>query len=282
METTEDVRKELEKLQEQVKTQEKMASLGVLSAGVIHEIQNPLNFVINFSKMSNTLLSDLEEIIDDNKEKLAKEDSEEVGDIIADLKENLSKIAEHGDRAISIIRNILLYSRGKEDEYIPTDICKLVKEYVWLSYHSMRANYKGFNITINEDYEQNIPMQSVVPQDLSRAVLNIMNNACYAVWHKTQELNDESFHPTISVKVSMQNSELNITIMDNGEGMSDEVKQKLFDNFFTTKPAGQGTGLGMAITRQVIEEKHHGRITFDSKQGEYTTFSLIIPIPIKK
>lgn len=278
METTEDVRKELEKLQEQVKTQEKMASLGVLSAGVIHEIQNPLNFVINFSKMSNTLLSDLEEIIDDNKEKLAKEDSEEVGDIIADLKENLSKIAEHGDRAISIIRNILLYSRGKEDEYIPTDICKLVKEYVWLSYHSMRANYKGFNITINEDYEQNIPMQSVVPQDLSRAVLNIMNNACYAVWHKTQELNDESFHPTISVKVSTADGELTIKIDDNGEGMTEEVKKKLFDTFFTTKPAGQGTGLGMSITRQIIEDKHHGRIEFDSRQGEFTTFSLIIPI----
>ena len=125
-------------------------------------------------------------------------------------------------------------------------------------------------------------MQSVVPQDLSRAVLNIMNNACYAVWKKTNETKDESYKPTITVSVSMQNSELNITIMDNGEGMSDEVKQKLFDNFFTTKPAGQGTGLGMAITRQVIEEKHHGRITFDSKQGEYTTFSLIIPIPIKK
>ena len=157
-----------------------------------------------------------------------------------------------------------------------------MKEYVWLSYHSMRANYKGFNITVNEDYQQDIPMQSVVPQDLSRAVLNIMNNACYAVWKKTNETKDESYKPTITVSVSMQNSELNITIMDNGEGMSDEVKQKLFDNFFTTKPAGQGTGLGMAITRQVIEEKHHGRITFDSKQGEYTTFSLIIPIPIKK
>src|SRR5574344_17758 len=282
METTEDVRKELEKLQEQVKTQEKMASLGVLSAGVIHEIQNPLNFVINFSKMSDKLIADLEDIVDDNKDNFNADDLGDVEDIMADLKENMSKIAEHGDRAISIIRNILLYSRGKEDEYIPTDICKLVKEYVWLSYHSMRANYKGFNITVNEDYQQDIPMQSVVPQDLSRAVLNIMNNACYAVWKKTNETKDESYKPTITVSVSMQNSELNITIMDNGEGMSDEVKQKLFDNFFTTKPAGQGTGLGMAITRQVIEEKHHGRITFDSKQGEYTTFSLIIPIPIKK
>lgn len=277
METTEDIKKQLEKLQEQVKTQEKMASLGVLSAGVIHEIQNPLNFVINFSKMSNNLLSDLQDIIDNNKDKISKDDKEEIDDIMADLNENLSKIAEHGDRAISIIRNILLYSRGKEDEYIPTDVCKLIKEYVWLSYHSMRANYKGFNIGIVENYEPDIPKQSVVPQDLSRAVLNVMNNACYAVWHKTQTA-DDTYHPTITVDVTTGNGELTIKITDNGEGMSDEVKQKLFDTFFTTKPAGQGTGLGMSITRKIIEEKHHGRIEFDSKQGEFTTFSLIIPI----
>ena len=278
METIEDIKKQLERLQEQVKTQEKMASLGVLSAGVIHEIQNPLNFVINFSKMSNTLLSDLQEIVDNNKEKLSKDDQEDIADIMSNLKENLTKISEHGDRAISIIHNILLYSRGKEDEYIPTDICKLVKEYVWLSYHSMRANFKGFNVTIHENYQSDIPMQTVVPQDLSRAVLNVMNNACYAVWHKSQDLNDDSYHPTITIDVNLTGTDLVIKIADNGEGMTDEVKKKLFDTFFTTKPAGKGTGLGMSITRQIIEEKHHGRIEFDSKEGEYTTFSLIIPI----
>jgi two-component system NtrC family sensor kinase len=281
METTDNNNiQQLERLREQVKKQEKMASLGVLSAGVIHEIQNPLNFVINFSKMSNSLLTDLQEIIDDNKDKLAANDQEEISDIMNDLNENLSKIAEHGNRAISIIRNILLYSRGKEDEYIPTDICKLTKEYVWLSYHSMRANYQGFNVTINENYQKDIPMITVVPQDFSRAVLNVMNNACYAVWNKAQNLTDDAdtYHPTISVDVKVEGNELNTTITDNGEGMTEEVKQKLFDTFFTTKPVGHGTGLGMSITRQIIEEKHHGRIEFDSKRGEFTTFSLIIPI----
>src|SRR5574344_873311 len=278
METEEDMRQQLNKLQEQVKQQEKMASLGVLSAGVIHEIQNPLNFVINFSKISDKLIADLEDIVDDNKDNFNSDDLGDVEDIMADLKENMSKIAEHGDRAISIIRNILLYSRGKEDEYIPTDICKLVKEYVWLSYHSMRANFKGFNVTIHENYQSDIPMQTVVPQDLSRAVLNVMNNACYAVWHKSQDLNDDSYHPTITIDVNLTGTDLVIKIADNGEGMTDEVKKKLFDTFFTTKPAGQGTGLGMSITRQIIEEKHHGRIEFDSKEGESTTFSLIIPI----
>lgn len=281
METTDNNNiQQLERLREQVKKQEKMASLGVLSAGVIHEIQNPLNFVINFSKMSNSLLTDLQEIIDDNKDKLAANDQEEISDIMNDLNENLSKIAEHGNRAISIIRNILLYSRGKEDEYIPTDICKLTKEYVWLSYHSMRANYQGFNVTINENYQKDIPMITVVPQDFSRAVLNVMNNACYAVWNKAQNLTGDAdtYHPTISVDVKVESNELNTTITDNGEGMTEEVKQKLFDTFFTTKPVGHGTGLGMSITRQIIEEKHHGRIEFDSKRGEFTTFSLIIPI----
>jgi signal transduction histidine kinase len=141
----------------------------------------------------------------------------------------------------------------------------------------MRANYKGFNISIKENYQAEMSKQNVVPQDLSRAVLNIMNNACYAVWSKTQSVADDSYHPQISVDVTADDHEYRIVITDNGEGMTDEVKQKLYENFFTTKPAGQGTGLGMAITRQIIEEKHHGRIEFDSKLGEFTTFSLILP-----
>ena len=173
--------KNLEKLKEQLKKQEKLASLGMLSAGIAHEIQNPLNFVINFSKMSGKLLDDLTEIVEDNEDKLPAEDREDLDDIVADLKENMGKIVEHGERAISIIRGILLVSRGKDDEFLPTDVAKLTKEYVWLSYHAMRANYKNFNISIREHYQEGLPTLMVIPQDLSRAVLNVMNNACYAV-----------------------------------------------------------------------------------------------------
>ena len=147
---------QIETLQQQLKQQEKLASLGMLSAGIAHEIQNPLNFVINFSKMSDKLLKDLSEIVADNEDNLSEDDREEVEDIVADLKENLGKIVEHGERAISIIRGILLVSRGKENEFLPTDICKLVKEYVWLSYHAMRANQKNFNISIHETYEEGV------------------------------------------------------------------------------------------------------------------------------
>ena len=268
---------EIEELQQKLQKQEKLASLGMLSAGIAHEIQNPLNFVINFSKMSDKLLKDLTEIVEDNEDKLPEDDREEVEDIVTDLKENLSKIVEHGERAISIIRGILLVSRGKDGEFLPTDICKLVKEYVWLSYHAMRANEKNFNISIHESYEENMPMMMVIPQDLSRAVLNVMNNACYAVWNKSmKEPND--YAPEISISVKKEDTDFCITISDNGEGMTDEVKQHLFESFFTTKPIGKGTGLGMSITRDIIENKHGGKITFNSTEGVGTTFMFRVPI----
>ena len=249
---------QIEQLKEQLKKQEKLASLGLLSAGIAHEIQNPLNFVINFSKMSDKLLQDLTEILEDQVDKLSEDDREEIDDIVADLQENLKKIAEHGERAISIIQGILLVSRG------------------WLSYHAMRANDKSFNISIHEDYEENLPPMMVIPQDLSRAVLNVMNNACYAVRKKSQE-NPEGYAPEISVSVAVKDNQIIINITDNGEGMNDEVKQRLYENFFTTKPIGQGTGLGMSIVRDIIENKHKGKVTFESTLGKGTTFTFTIP-----
>ena len=271
---------QLETLQQQLKQQEKLASLGMLSAGIAHEIQNPLNFVINFSKMSDKLLKDLTEIVEDNEDNLSEDDREEVEDIVADLKDNLGKIVEHGERAISIIRGILLVSRGKDNEFLPTDVNKLVKEYVWLSYHAMRANVKNFNISIHEDYEEGLPQMMVIPQDLSRAVLNVMNNACYAVWKKSQAA-DTGYQPEINVGVKSDGDTIVISIADNGEGMTEEVKQRLYENFFTTKPIGHGTGLGMAITRDIIENKHGGKLLFDSEEGKGTIFKLTIPIKRK-
>ena len=268
---------DIDKLKTQLRKQEKLASLGLLSAGIAHEIQNPLNFVINFSKMSDKLLKDLSEIVDENKDKLDEDDREDLSDIVSDLQENMQKIVEHGERAISIIRGILLVSRGKEGEFLPTDICKLVKEYVWLSYHSMRANTKGFNLTIHESYEESIPMVMVIPQDLSRAVLNVMNNACYALWRKSQSA-PEGYTPEVSVSVKVVGTELQISISDNGEGMNDEVKQRIYENFFTTKPVGQGTGLGMGIVKDIIENKHGGTVSFETTEGEGTTFTFTIPI----
>ncbi len=281
----EDVQKQIAYLQEQLNKQEKMASLGLLSAGIAHEIQNPLNFVINFSKMSAQLLNDLQAIVDANGDKLDKDDQADLQDISADLKENLAKIQEHGERAISIIRGILLQSRGKAGEKLPTDVGQLVHEYVWLSYHAMRANDKNFNITIEEDIPADMPKVMVIPQDISRAVLNVMNNACYTVKERTAQEGPE-YKPTIKVKVAFtpngSEGEVRIDITDNGMGMTPEVKARIFENFFTTKPAGQGTGLGMGITYDIITKNHNGQLLIESEPQVGSTFTFIIPVKIVK
>ena len=276
--------KEIERLRTQVSSLEKLSSLGMLSAGIAHEIQNPLNFVINFSKLSAKLVDDLREVVAEEQELLSPEAkqrvaelNEELDEIVGDLHANLQKIEEHGNRAISIIRGILLYSRGKEDEFIPTDLAKLVKEYVWLSYHSMRANYKGFNLTIREEYATDLPLQRVVPQDFSRAVLNLMNNACYAVYNKSKCV-AVGFEPVISVSLRREEDQVCLQIEDNGTGMPAAIKEQIFIPFYTTKPAGEGTGLGLSITRTIIEEKHKGTIQVDSEEGKFTRFTIRIPL----
>ena len=262
---------------ERMQQQEKLASLGVLSAGIAHEIQNPLNFVINFSKMSKKLLSDLNDIVQTPPEEMTDDDRDDLADITADINDNLQKIQEHGERAISIIQGILLYSRGKEGERIPTDIANLVKEYLWLGYHAMRAAQKGFNVAIHEKYQEGIKQVSIVPQDISRAILNLVNNAFYAVSKKAKETNSQAYTPELTVEVSEQDGSIIITIEDNGVGMNDEVKQRLYDAFFTTKPAGQGTGLGMGIVTDIIENVHRGSLTFDSEEGKGTKFTITLP-----
>jgi signal transduction histidine kinase len=285
-EELEGLKQQVAYLQAQLNRQEKMASLGLLSAGIAHEIQNPLNFVINFSKMSVKLLEDLQEIVDDCAEKLGEDDAADLKDISVDLGENLEKIQEHGERAISIIRGILLQSRGKAGEKLPTDVGQLVHEYVWLSYHAMRANDKSFNITIREEIPEGLPKVMVIPQDLSRAVLNVMNNACYTVKERSGQ-EGADYVPTITVKVAQSDkdageAEIRIDITDNGMGMTPEIKEKIFENFFTTKPAGQGTGLGMSITYDVITKNHGGQLLVETEPKVGTTFTFIIPAKIVK
>ena len=283
---TESLKQQIADLQGQVHKQEKMASLGLLSAGIAHEIQNPLNFVINFSKMSLKLLEDMKDILDGCKDKLDEDDAADLQDMSEDLQENLNKIQEHGERAISIIRGILLQSRGKAGEKLPVDLGQLVHEYVWLSYHAMRANDKNFNVSIQEDIQENLPKVMVIPQDISRAVLNVMNNAFYTVKERTG-LEGEGYKPTVTVKVSLEEkggseAEARVVLTDNGMGMTPEVKEKMFKNFFTTKPAGQGTGLGMGITYDIITKNHGGQLLVESQPKVGSTFTFIIPVKIVK
>lgn len=272
---------EIETLREQLRQQQKLASLGMLSAGIAHEIQNPLNFVINFSKMSEKLLDDIKDIVDDISDKIDEDDAEELQDIADDLTTNMQKIKEHGERAISIIQGILLISRGKEGEHLPTDIPHIVHEYMWLAYHAQRAKDKSFNILMRETYPKDMPKVMVIPQDLSRAILNVVNNACYAVKErkaKETEAGNNDYHPTIVVDVEYDAESFTISINDNGCGIPDEVKQKLFHETITTKPIGQGTGLGMQITHDIIVKSHGGQILIDTTPGQGTTFKFVIPM----
>lgn len=273
-----DSQSEIDYLKKQISKQEKMASLGLLSAGIAHEIQNPLNFVINFSVSSARLLQDLQDIIDESADAFSEEKRDELHEILTDLQRNMQKIEANGNRASSIIKGILLYSRGKEDEYIPTNLAQLTKEYVWLSFHAARANNKSFNVSISEYYEEGLPLVCVVPQDFSRVVLNLMSNACYAVYQKAQQTKDLQYKPTISIRLEQEGEWVRLVIEDNGTGIPDEVQSHLYTPFYTTKPIGEGTGLGLAISKSIVEQKHHGRLMMETAVGEFTRFTILIPI----
>ena len=278
MSNEEKLQMRIEELQGQLQQSDKLASLGVLSAGIAHEIQNPLNFVINFSQMSNDMVDDLEDLFDERGIDLDSEENAEIADTLHTLRSYLAKIAEHGHRATDIIQGILLYSRGKADQFMPTDLPGLLKKYVWLSFHAMRANLADFNVTIHEVYDPRITTVDLIPQDFSRAIINLMNNACYAVWKKQQNNPPSDYVPTVTVQTALCADRVCVTIEDNGIGLSDEVKKKLFEAFFTTKPVGEGTGLGLSITRSIIEQKHQGRISFESEEGHFTRFVVEVPL----
>jgi signal transduction histidine kinase len=261
--------KELKSAQAQLVHSEKMASLGELTAGIAHEIKNPLNFVNNFSEVSS-------ELIDEMIEELEKGNNEDVFDIVKDLKQNLEKINNHGKRADSIVKGMLLHSRGSAGEKTPTDINDLLEQYVNLAYHGMRAQNKDFNITIERDYDKTLEKIKVVPQDISRVFLNIINNGCYAANDKKKKGSD-GFSPTIKVSTKKLKDKAEIRIKDNGNGIPEKIKDKLFQPFFTTKPTGEGTGLGLSLSYDIVVKQHGGEIKIESKEGEGAEFIITLP-----
>jgi signal transduction histidine kinase len=260
---------ELKSAQAQLIHAEKLASLGELTAGIAHEIKNPLNFVNNFSEISSELLNEI-------KEELEKNDKEEILAILEDLKGNLEKINHHGKRADSIVKGMLLHSRGTSGEKSPTDINNLLDEYVNLAYHGMRAKDKEFNITIEKDYDKSIGKINVVPQDISRAFLNIINNGCYAAYDRKKK-SGEDFSPMIKISTKNLTNEVEVRIKDNGSGIPEKIKDKIFQPFFTTKPTGEGTGLGLSLTYDIVTKAHGGELKVETKEGEGAEFVIKLP-----
>jgi two-component system NtrC family sensor kinase len=263
---------ELKTTQEQLIQSEKMASLGELTAGIAHEIQNPLNFVNNFSEVSAELVREL--IEDRQKESIDKEAETE---LISDIEQNLQKITEHGKRASSIIKSMLEHSRSKSGQKEPTDLNAVVEEYLKLSYHGMRAKDASFECKLTTSLESNVGKASIIPQEIGRVLLNIFNNAFYATQQRKKE-GANGYEPLLTVKTWKEGKHINIQIRDNGAGIPESVKQKIFQPFFTTKPTGQGTGLGLSLSYDVITKGHGGKINVESEENSFTEFTLTLPV----
>ncbi|MBS1630942.1 MAG: GHKL domain-containing protein [Bacteroidetes bacterium] len=260
---------ELKAAQQQLIQSEKMASLGELTAGIAHEIQNPLNFVNNFSEVSN-------ELIDEMNEELEKGDIEEAKALAADVKQNLEKINHHGHRAADIVKGMLQHSRSNTGQKEPTDINALCDEYLRLAYHGLRAKDKSFNAKFETNFNSSIPKINVVPQDIGRVILNLINNAFFAVSDKKKTAN-ENYEPAVIVSTKKENGKVLISVRDNGNGIPATIKDKIFQPFFTTKPTGSGTGLGLSLSYDIVKA-HGGEIRVETKEGEGTEFIIKLPI----
>jgi signal transduction histidine kinase len=264
----EDALKELRSTQTQLIQSEKMASLGELTAGIAHEIQNPLNFVNNFSEVST-------ELVDEMNEEILKGNLEEAQQIAADLKENLYKINHHGKRAGDIVRGMLQHSRSSSGQKEPTDINALADEYLRLAYHGLRAKDKLFNATMNTDFDQSIGTINIIPQDIGRVILNLITNAFYVVNEK-KKMEAANYVPTITVNTTKSSKNILISVRDNGNGIPKNILDKIFQPFFTTKPTGQGTGLGLSLSYDIVKA-HGGELKVETKEGEGSEFIIQIP-----
>lgn len=271
---------ELTATQNQLIQSEKMASLGELTAGIAHEIQNPLNFVNNFSEVSVELCQELAEEI--NKTTIADVDKEYINGIISDLSQNQQKIAHHGKRADSIVKGMLQHSRASSGTKEPTDVNALADEYMRLAYHGLRAKDKEFNAILVTDFDPTMGKLAVMPQDLGRVFLNLFTNAFYAVAEK-KKLNKDNpafanYKPEVKIITKLFGGKLYIRVSDNGTGMPESVISKIFQPFFTTKPTGQGTGLGLSMSYDIITKSHEGTLDVTSVAGEGTEFKITLPV----
>lgn len=261
---------ELKATQAQLIQSEKMASLGELTAGIAHEIQNPLNFVNNFSEVNS-------ELIEEMKQKIDSGDLGEVKAIANDIGENEQKITKHGKRADAIVKGMLLHSRTSSGIKEPTNINTLADEYLRLAYHGLRAKDKSFNATMRTDFDETIGKINIIPQDIGRVILNLITNAFYAVTEKKQ-LQPSEYEPTVSVITKKTGSRVMITVKDNGNGIPKTAMDKIFQPFFTTKPSGKGTGLGLSMSYEIITKAHGGELKVDTKEGEGAEFTIILPV----
>jgi signal transduction histidine kinase len=276
-ERTDDLSQSLDDLrtaQDRLVQTEKLASLGQLTAGIAHEIKNPLNFVNNFSALSAELVDELNDVLKPTD--LDEKTRDEVDELTHMLKGNLEKVVQHGKRADSIVKNMLLHSREGAGEHRLADINAIVEESLNLAYHGARAEKSGFNITLKREFDPEAGMIDLYPQEITRVFLNLISNGFYAA-NKRKEAGDGNFEPALSATTKSLGNKVEIRIRDNGTGIPPEVKEKMFNPFFTTKPAGEGTGLGLSMSHDIIVKQHGGTIDVATEPGKFTEFIITLP-----
>ncbi len=266
----------LQEAQDQLVQREKMASLGELTAGVAHEMQNPLNFVTNFADLSVELVAELEEEL--AREPLSGSGRLTISQLLSELTQNQVKIHQHGHRADGIVKRMLEHSRTSTGQRQPTDLNALVAEYLRLAYQGWRAKNKDFNATLTTDFDPQLPPLPLVPQDLSRVLLNLLTNAFYAVAEKSRQAG-ESYRPEVGVQTRRAGRQVRLRVRDNGVGIPAAVREKIFQPFFTTKPTDVGTGLGLSLSYDIITKGHGGTLEVESQEGQYTEFTICLPVP---
>jgi signal transduction histidine kinase len=266
---------ELRSMQDRLVQTQKLASLGQLTAGIAHEIKNPLNFVNNFSEISVELIDELKETLErvpaDNKTRA------EIDDLAHTLRENLERIVQHGRRADAIVKNMLLHSRDGSGEHRPVDVNSLVEESLNLAYHGARAEKQGFTIALERSFDPAAGTADIFPQDITRVLLNLISNGFYAATERKGQVEDDGYEPTITASTRDLGDHVEIRIHDNGTGIQPDVKEKIFNPFFTTKPTGEGTGLGLSISHDVVVKQHAGSIEVDTRPGEFTEIRIVLP-----
>jgi signal transduction histidine kinase len=275
---TDDLTASLEDLrsaQDRLVQTEKLASLGQLTAGIAHEIKNPLNFVNNFAALSAELTDELNDVL--KPAAISEKIRNEVDELTGLLKDNLEKVVQHGKRADSIVKNMLLHSREGSGEHRSADINALVEECLNLAYHGARAEKSGFRITFKRDLDPDAGAAEVYPQEVTRALLNLISNGFYAATKRKAEADDETFEPALSATTRSLGNRVEIRIRDNGTGIPPEVREKIFNPFFTTKPAGEGTGLGLSMSHDIIVKQHGGSINVETERGVFTEFIITLP-----
>ena len=275
---TRELAKSLEDLrtaQDRLIQTEKLASLGQLTAGIAHEIKNPLNFVNNFSAVSVELIDELREAL--GSAHLDAKLRAEIGEIADTLQGNLDKVVQHGKRADAIVKNMLLHSRQGSGEHRPVDINALLDDSLNLAYHGARAEKQGFNITLERSFDPAAGEVDLFPQEITRVLLNLISNSFYAATKRKAEANGGDYEPTLAAMTKSLGDSVEIRIRDNGTGIPPEVREKLFNPFFTTKPAGEGTGLGLSISHDIVVKQHGGSIEVDTELGKFTEFRIVLP-----